>query len=197
MIKKTHIRGNVIIIFLLGLVAILMTGLIVGGLFIYQWRKEMKTTGEVSVSHEAYLEYSAMLDELKEKKALVLEKEKVLENQAERIKKLEEELSVARTKLEQLRKETSVNLVQMEESEKKNLRKLAKMYGLMDPNVAAPILAKLDDETIVNILILMKERQAARLLGSFGAQNETYRKRAAVLSERMRTLAVSNTSGAN
>ena len=43
-------------------------------------------------------------------------------------------------------------------------KKLAKIYGAMRPEDAAPILEKLDDDEIIGILLNMKQRQAAKVL---------------------------------
>ncbi len=44
------------------------------------------------------------------------------------------------------------------------LAKLAKMYEAMKPEKAAPLLAALDMDTIVDVMLCMRERPAARIL---------------------------------
>lgn len=184
------IRGSAMIILLMGVCALLITAVTIMGLMLYKNNKDKQQVQQQATVEDSsmYLEYSSMLDELKTQKEALSQKEQVLTRQADRIKRLENELRTARTKLEKLQEETAVNITEMEESEKRNLRKLAKVYSAMDPDQAAPILARLDDDTIANILIRMKERQAAKLLGSFGAQNAESKQRAALISKKIRTM---------
>ena len=51
----------------------------------------------------------------------------------------------------------------------RSARKLAKMYEAMKPVKAAPILASLDMDIVLEIITRMKERQAARILAQMDA----------------------------
>jgi len=168
------------------LITIVLTASVIFYLILDKQKKEQSK--QVTSDKTDYLEYTSLLEELKEKREVLIEKETVLGKQAKRIKELEEELRQTRKTLESLQLSTSDSIVKMEEDEKKNLKKLSKMYGLMEPQQASKILAGMDDEIIVNILMGMKERQAAKLLGSFASQNDTLKKRAAQISKKMRTI---------
>jgi|GEM_PF-2285957 len=50
------------------------------------------------------------------------------------------------------------------------IRKLAKIYESMRPEQAAPVLAKLKDDEIINILFKMRQRNAAKIIASFDPQ---------------------------
>ena len=183
-------NGNVMVLMLIVLCSIIVMAVIVFGLMFFKYNQSQK---ERLAEHEApqdtaYLEYSSMIDQLQEKGDLLTEREKKLGLQSERIQHLERELLVTRGNLEKIQLETQHQFEKLEESERKNLKKLAKMYALMDPAQAAPILTILDDDTIINMLSLMKERNAAKLLGGFSAQNIESQKRAALISEKMRLL---------
>ncbi|MDX9703448.1 MAG: hypothetical protein RBU23_10440 [Candidatus Auribacterota bacterium] len=187
-----HVRGSAIVVLLMGLSVISLTAVTVLGMMLYKKIQDEKKKPTVQIEgNSMYLEYSSMLDELKKQKEILNQKELLLDRQSDRINKLELELQVARKQLEKLQDETAVNITQMEENEKRNLRKLAKVYSSMDPEQAATIIARLDDDTIANILILMKERQAAKLLGSFGDQNAESKQRAALISKKIRTMVLS------
>ncbi len=54
-------------------------------------------------------------------------------------------------------------------SNERSARKLAKMYEAMKPVKAAPILASLDMDIVLEIITRMKERQAARILAQMDA----------------------------
>ncbi len=184
--RNNKSSGNVIIMLLFFLITIVLTASVIFYLILDKQKKEQSK--QVTSDKTDYLEYTSLLEELKEKREVLIEKETVLGKQAKRIKELEEELRQTRKTLESLQLSTSDSIVKMEEDEKKNLKKLSKMYGLMEPQQASKILAGMDDEIIVNILMGMKERQAAKLLGSFASQNDTLKKRAAQISKKMRTI---------
>jgi len=184
--RNTKSAGNVVIMLLFTLIIIVLTASVIFYLILDKQKKEQ--TKQTPDDNGAYLEYSSLLDELKVKRETLIKKEKVLEKQAKRINELDSKLKQARKTLEGLQQTTSDSIVKMEEDEKKNLKKLSKMYGLMEPEQASKILAGMDDEIIVSILMGMKERQAAKLLGSFAAQNDTLKKRAALISKKMRTI---------
>jgi len=50
------------------------------------------------------------------------------------------------------------------------IRKLAKIYESMRPEQAAPVLAKLKDSEIINILFKMRQRNAAKIIANFDPQ---------------------------
>ncbi|MCB1195774.1 hypothetical protein KDK77_06285 [bacterium] len=200
MMPKNYSRsnGNVLFLMLIFLCSIILAAIVVFGIIMIKQNQSRDTqnTHEVQTQNTAYLEYSAMMDQLQDKSKLLQDKENELALQASRIKKLESELLATRSELEKIQQETQEQFSLLQESEKKNLKKLAKVYALMEPVQAAPILSALDDDTIINILTLMKERNAARLLGGFAAQNPEMQKRAALISEKMRSLATTTTSSA-
>lgn len=198
MISKNYTRskGNVLFLMLIFLCSIILAAIVVFGIIMIKQNQSRGTqnTHDEQTQNTAYLEYSAMMDQLQDKSKLLQDKENELGLQASRIKKLESELLSTRSELEKIQRETQEQFSLLQESEKKNLKKLAKVYALMEPAQAAPILSALDDDTIINILTLMKERNAARLLGGFAAQNPEMQKRAALISEKMRSLATTTTN---
>jgi len=187
--KNTTIQGSAALIIIFIIMALCLSSSVVMGLLLF--KKQQKTNVAENTSAESqglYMEYSSMIDELKSQKNKVLQREEQLNRQAIRIRKLENELTTARQRLENLHEETAVNITKLEKNEEKNLRKLAKLYSNMDPSQAAPILAGLDDDIIANILVRMKERQAARLLGSFAVENANSKDRAALISKKIRKM---------
>jgi hypothetical protein len=57
----------------------------------------------------------------------------------------------------------------------------------MTPEGAAVILKQMEDDQIVKILLFMKDTETAPLLESFAKLSEVEAKRAALVSERLRT----------
>ena len=55
------------------------------------------------------------------------------------------------------------------EARERSAARLAKMYEAMKPAKAAPILAALDPDIVIEIMTRMKERQAAKILASMDA----------------------------
>ena len=190
MLKKSNtIQGSAALLIVFILMALCLSSSVVMGLLLFKKNHtDDVAENKNSESQGLYLEYSSMIDELQSQKDKIGQREEQLNRQSIRIKKLENELAVARQRLEELHDETAVNITKLEENEEKNLRKLAKLYSNMDPTQAAPILAGLDDDIIASILVRMKERQAARLLGSFAVESAETKKRAALISKKIRKM---------
>jgi len=88
------------------------------------------------------------------------------------------------------------NLFRIKEDEAGNLKKLAKMYTAMEPASAARILRELDDAIVVKILTLVKEQETALILESLSRMGEAETRRAAAISESLRS-AISTKPSAN
>lgn len=78
----------------------------------------------------------------------------------------EQVLEEGRRELEAMVRELETKHRVLEEDRDRSAGRLAKMYENMKPGQAAPILANLEMETILDILRRMKEREAARILAS-------------------------------
>jgi flagellar motility protein MotE (MotC chaperone) len=82
-----------------------------------------------------------------------------------------DELDAARADLEAREAQVSGQQVAIEAEEEKNLKKTAEIYGKMEAERAAEMLASLyssgDEETVVKIIYLMQDRSAAKVLGAF------------------------------
>ncbi|MEM5771059.1 MAG: magnesium transporter MgtE, partial [Bacillota bacterium] len=51
-----------------------------------------------------------------------------------------------------------------------NISRLARLYGNMKPEEAAPIMKELDDDLVVTLLRKMEDEQAAKILSAMEAQ---------------------------
>lgn len=89
---------------------------------------------------------------------------KKLQAEKQRLTQVREEVDAARKDLEERR-------VEMEETKRDNLEKTASIFGRMDAQRGARILAKMyesgEEETVVTILYLMRDRNAANILNAF------------------------------
>ncbi len=109
------------------------------------------------------------------------EKELVLQQREERLKKLEsnlqqqrEELLVKIKELEQLRADISLSLKDKVDTDKKTVEKLVQVYANMKPKSAAPVLEKMNEELAVKILHNMKKKNAAAILNVIDAERAKY-----------------------
>ncbi|MBN1670902.1 MAG: hypothetical protein JXR37_07710 [Kiritimatiellae bacterium] len=85
-----------------------------------------------------------------------------------------------RQRLETLQTQIEANVQEMSDSERKNLRRLAEVYGRMEPDNVAQILRKDDKVRAAKILYLMGERQAAGVLDAVVATGDDADKKLAV-----------------
>jgi len=141
-------------------------------------------------------ELDQIVADLKAEREAVALKEKQLAELAARLRVERGELDDALKKVTQLQQKVDRDVFRIKEDEAGNLKKLAKMYALMEPPSAAKILRELDDVVVVKILTLMKEPETAAILESFSRLGEVETKRAAGLSENLRAAAsnkISNT----
>lgn len=87
------------------------------------------------------------------------------------LKKKKEKLQKLRTKVDKAKEELEKRRVEIKKNKKSNLDKTASIFGRMDARRGAELLTKMyesgKEETVVQILYLMRDRNAAELLGAF------------------------------
>jgi len=131
-------------------------------------------------------EKDKMLKMIKEKEEELKKREETIKTQEMRIEELKKEIESLKAEIEKRQQNIEKYVVSIDETKKKNIKKLSKMFSKMKPADAVLILDNLDDKTAVSILVFMKERASARLLGAYSARDEASAKRAARLSEMMK-----------
>jgi flagellar motility protein MotE (MotC chaperone) len=132
-------------------------------------------------------EVDLLVKELQKEKEGLAAKAKELSDLAARLDAERSELTVVTQAVHRMQAEFDRNVVRVKEEETSNLRKLGKTYSGMTPEGAALILKQMDDDQIVKILLFMKETEIAPLLENFARLSEAEAKRAALVSERLRT----------
>jgi len=80
----------------------------------------------------------------------------------------EDSLNLQRSRLESDRADLTARQTELTDTEDENLTKLAKLYGQMKPKEAAQILLQLPDQTAVEILYRMNDREAGKLIEALG-----------------------------
>lgn len=104
--------------------------------------------------------------------ASIQDQRKKLEQREQSLRHREIELKTLTSEVEEKLEELARNRSQMQElfdqaseEEANRLRKLSKMYGKMEPNRAARLLADLEEDLAVDILSGMKSKSAGEILG--------------------------------
>ena len=137
-------------------------------------------------------ELDLIIADLKAEREAVALKEKQLNQLALRLRAERAELDEALRGIKNLEQQVDREVFRIKEDEAGNLKKLAKMYAAMEPAGAAKLLRELDDVIIVKVLSLMKEPETALILESFVRLGDAETRRAAGLSENLRSGAPRN-----
>jgi len=154
-----------------------------------------------AVEKEAIKEIRQQEDEYMSSKQ-VKELGELLKGREEKILREEERIGRMRKVLEKERKhiaELKSNITKMHKDiaefiplitsgEKKNLKKMAKMFETLSVENANPIMERMNDQTLVVVLSMMKPRASAKLLGGYAAVNETNATRGALITEKLKKL---------
>jgi len=141
-------------------------------------------------------ELDEVIADLKTERDTLATREKQLNELATRLKAERAELDDQLKGIKKIQEQVDKNLFRIKEDEAGNLKKLAKMYTAMEPASAARILRELDDTIVVKILTLVKEPETALILESLSRMGEAETRRAAAISESLRS-AVSTKSSTN
>ena len=131
-------------------------------------------------------EADSLIKELQREKASINSRERELREWEARLRSEQMELSVVTQRVSQIRLDLDKEITRVKEDEAVNVKRLAKMYGAMDPVAAANIFLQMDETSLVKIMMVMKDSETSTVLDALGKQGEVGAKRAASLSERLR-----------
>ena len=109
-------------------------------------------------------EARALLESLAARQAELEKRELELTAREDRLTLYTEDLTEKISYLESLEKEIAGESQAMEEADSEAASSLAKVYAAMKPDDAAPLLDRLDDETVLRILAHMRAKQIGELL---------------------------------
>jgi flagellar motility protein MotE (MotC chaperone) len=137
-------------------------------------------------------EADQLIAELKDEKAALDKKAQQLNDLNVRLDAERTELNLVTQSVHQMQTDFDASVVRVQDSEMGNLKKLAKVYADMAPDSAANIFSKMDDVSVVKIMMFMKDEQTAGIFESIAKKGDADAKRAAGLSERLRVAAVHN-----
>jgi flagellar motility protein MotE (MotC chaperone) len=132
-------------------------------------------------------ELDRLITELVAEKKALAEREQQLNELATRLEAERAELNQITQAVHRLQVEFDRSVTRVRDDESANLKRLAKIYSTMAPEGAVAILKELDDDRVVKILLFLKEAETAPLLEALARLGPAEAKRAALISERLRT----------
>lgn len=94
----------------------------------------------------------------------------------------------AEESIEKLRASLMAKVVETKSDQQKNFKKLASIYGKMEPAMAAQLASMLPEEDAAQLVYSMDERQAGMLLSAYAQLGERGREAAAKLTDTMKRL---------
>ncbi len=105
-----------------------------------------------------------LLDALEKRQAELDQREREITSKEERLALYEKDVTAKVASLEEIEKRLSVRAKAATQAVDAAAESLAKIYGTMKPEAAAPILDRLDDPTVLTIFRRMKEKQVGEIL---------------------------------
>lgn len=136
------------------------------------------------------VEIDALIKELREEREMLNKREKDLNDLRARLDSERQELTQLTQAMHRMQQEFDLSVNRVTEEETANLKKLAKTYSGMEPDGAATIFKQMDDNSIVKIMVFMKEGETGPILSSMSRGGEADAKRAADLTEKLRVAVV-------
>jgi flagellar motility protein MotE (MotC chaperone) len=131
-------------------------------------------------------EVDQMVQELRREKADLAKREADLKKLAAQLMEERQAINQVTQRVAQLQMEFDQMIVRVKDDELANLKKLTRMYANMSPEGVAAIFKETDETTVVKLMSLMKEDQAALLLDAMAKEGDAQAKRAAGISESLR-----------
>lgn len=132
-------------------------------------------------------EVEQMIEQLRAEREAVRTRAQQLNDLEIRLKTDRNELDGLIVNVKQLQEDFDRSILRVQEEETSNLKRLAKVYSSMEPAGAVTILKELDDYSLVKILLYIKEAEVAPILEALAKLGPSDAKRAAGISESLRT----------
>lgn len=142
-------------------------------------------------------EVNQLLTELADQREALRVRSTQLDELEARLKAERQEIYSVTQAVYQLRTNVESTLTRITEEETVNLKKLVKVYSTMSPEGAARILKEMEDDQVVKILALMRETETAPILENMGQGGREDARRTALISDRLRLIAASNSQKKN
>jgi flagellar motility protein MotE (MotC chaperone) len=121
---------------------------------------------EGDTSQNSSVEERRILASLRDERAKLAAREKLLNAREMGLKTLQTEVDKKLNELRRLREEVEKLVAQKDEEENARILNLSKVYEKMDPSKAASIIATLETDLAVDILANMKQKSAGKVLNN-------------------------------
>ena len=144
-----------------------------------------------------FSELDQLMGDLRKEKEDLAARKQQLDELAARLQTERKELTEATQAVMLQQKEFDQNVVRVREEEVANLKKMAKVYAAMTPEGAASIFKSMEDSQVVKYLVFMREGETAPILEGLAKGTDADSKRAALISERLRTATYRNATVKN
>ena len=112
----------------------------------------------------AHPDTRSLLEALERRQAELDAREREIASKEERLALYEKDVTAKVASLEEIEKRLSTRAKAATQAVDAAAESLAKIYGTMKPEAAAPILDRLDDPTVLTIFSRMKEKQVGEIL---------------------------------
>ncbi len=123
-----------------------------------------KTSGAAAPAPAARPDVRTLLEALERRQAELDAREREVTSKEERLALYEKDVTAKVASLEEIEKRLSARAKAATQAVDAAAESLAKIYGTMKPEAAAPILDRLDDPTVLTIFRRMKEKQVGEIL---------------------------------
>ncbi|EKD27768.1 MAG: hypothetical protein ACD_79C00585G0006 [uncultured bacterium] len=156
-------------------------------------KKQVEIKEERAKREEQILSTKQVFDlaeKLKEREIRVKEQEERVQRLEEAVNKEKEAIMNVKKEVEKMHVDIAQFIPMITDGEKKNLKKMAKMFETLSPDNANPIISRMPDDTLVIVLSYMKPRGSAKLLSGYAAINPETAKRAADIAEKLKKLVI-------
>ena len=133
-------------------------------------------------------EFEQWIDELKREKEALTTREQQLNELQTRLDAERQEILVVTQTVYQLQGEFDRNVVRISEQEVDNLKRQTKIISGMSAEGAAAMLNEMPEDDMVKVLFTLKADAVSQILDTLSKMGKTEARRAAALSERMRSV---------
>ena len=144
----------------------------------------------VDTDVESRKNVNKLMEDLQNERAAIRKKDAELKGREEMLRQQQEVLLLLKADLQQLQGKLEETTVRTTLSEQSNLKRLADVYGKMEPESMATLLGKMEKDRAASILRLLNERQAGAVLNAAVASGTNGAKNAADWSDSIRRMDV-------
>jgi flagellar motility protein MotE (MotC chaperone) len=133
-------------------------------------------------------EFEQWVEELKHEREALAQRAVELQELQKRLEAERQEILTVTQTVHQLQMEFDKRVVRLKEQDMENLKRQTKVVSAMSPEGAAAMLNEMPEDQMVGVLFLLKPDAASLILDTLSKMGKAEAKRAAQLTERMRSV---------